>query len=87
MCVSPIWGLYNLYLLNITYAYIYQSNFEANILRVIYLKDIMGWILPFRKDVRLPQQLQRAMAAEAEAAREARAKVSCQGGQKKPVPS
>ncbi len=30
----------------------------------------------FSKDVRLPQQLQRAMAAEAEAAREARAKVS-----------
>ena len=29
----------------------------------------------YRKDVRLPQQLQRAMAAEAEAAREARAKV------------
>ena len=29
-----------------------------------------------RKDVRLPQQLQRAMAAEAEASREARAKVS-----------
>lgn len=28
-----------------------------------------------RKDVRLPQQLQRAMAAEAEASREARAKV------------
>ena len=28
-----------------------------------------------RKDVRLPQQLQRAMAAEAEAARDARAKV------------
>jgi len=27
------------------------------------------------KDVRLPQQLQRAMAAEAEAAREAKAKV------------
>ncbi len=33
-------------------------------------------ILNFSKDVRLPQQLQRAMAAEAEAAREARAKVS-----------
>ena len=32
--------------------------------------------LPYRKDVRLPVQLQRAMAAEAEAAREARAKVS-----------
>ena len=31
-----------------------------------------------RKDVRLPVQLQRAMAAEAEAAREARAKVSVQ---------
>ena len=29
------------------------------------------------KDVRLPVQLQRAMAAEAEAARDARAKVSC----------
>lgn len=29
-----------------------------------------------RKDVRLPVQLQRAMAAEAEAAREARAKVN-----------
>ena len=28
------------------------------------------------KDVRLPQQMQRAMAAEAEASREARAKVS-----------
>lgn len=31
--------------------------------------------LGFSKDVRLPVQLQRAMAAEAEAAREARAKV------------
>jgi hypothetical protein len=31
--------------------------------------------LVYRKDVRLPVQLQRAMAAEAEAAREARAKV------------
>ncbi len=30
----------------------------------------------FSKDVRLPVQLQRAMAAEAEAAREARAKVN-----------
>ena len=29
-----------------------------------------------RKDVRLPQQLQRAIAAEAEASREARAKVT-----------
>lgn len=32
---------------------------------------------PNSKDVRLPVQLQRAMAAEAEATREARAKVSC----------
>ena len=32
-----------------------------------------------RKDVRLPVQLQRAMAAEAEAAREARAKVGIWG--------
>ena len=36
----------------------------------------MESILIFRKDVRLPVQLQRAMAAEAEAAREARAKVN-----------
>lgn len=36
---------------------------------------LLSLLLPHRKDVRLPQQLQRAMAAEAEAAREARAKV------------
>lgn len=36
-----------------------------------------------RKDVRLPQQLQRAMAAEAEAAREARAKVIAAEGEHK----
>lgn len=35
------------------------------------------------KDVRLPQQLQRAMAAEAEAAREARAKVIAAEGEEK----
>ena len=33
------------------------------------------YFMVFRKDARLPEQLQRAMAAEAEAAREARAKV------------
>ena len=33
----------------------------------------------FSKDARLPVQLQRAMAAEAEAAREARAKVTREG--------
>jgi len=37
----------------------------------------------FRKDVRLPVQLQRAMAAEAEAAREARAKVIAADGEQK----
>ena len=35
------------------------------------------------KDIRLPQQLTRAMAAEAEAAREARAKVVAAEGEKK----
>ena len=35
------------------------------------------------KDVRLPHQLQRAMAAEAEAAREARAKVIAAEGEQK----
>jgi len=37
--------------------------------------------LLFRKDVRLPVQLQRAMAAEAEAARDARAKVIAAEGE------
>jgi erythrocyte band 7 integral membrane protein len=37
----------------------------------------------YRKDVRLPLQLQRAMAAEAEAAREARAKVIAAEGEMK----
>merc|ERR1719273_961497 len=37
----------------------------------------------FTKDVRLPVQLQRAMAAEAEAAREARAKVIAAEGEQK----
>ena len=37
----------------------------------------------YRKDARLPEQLQRAMAAEAEAAREARAKVIAAEGEKK----
>jgi hypothetical protein len=36
---------------------------------------ILKFVFVFSKDVRLPVQLQRAMAAEAEAAREARAKV------------
>ena len=35
----------------------------------------VNWYSNCSKDVRLPVQLQRAMAAEAEAAREARAKV------------
>ena len=38
---------------------------------------------PLSKDVRLPVQLQRAMAAEAEAAREARAKVIAAEGEQK----
>ena len=37
----------------------------------------LSFSFPCSKDVRLPVQLQRAMAAEAEAAREARAKVRC----------
>lgn len=39
--------------------------------------------LNYSKDVRLPVQLQRAMAAEAEAAREARAKVIAAEGEQK----
>ena len=45
----------------------------------------MSWqsISNYRKDARLPVQLQRAMAAEAEAAREARAKVIAAEGEQK----
>ena len=39
--------------------------------------------MSFSKDARLPEQLQRAMAAEAEASREARAKVIAADGEKR----
>ena len=52
--------------------------------QLLFLEIIQYFdILIFRKDVRLPQQLQRAMAAEAEAAREARAKVIAAEGEHK----
>ena len=41
------------------------------------------WYQLYRKDARLPEQLQRAMAAEAEASREARAKVIAADGEKR----
>lgn len=46
---------------------------------------MIDWIAAvyYSKDVRLPVQLQRAMAAEAEAAREARAKVIAAEGEQK----
>ena len=52
-----------------------------------WLNLICRWLnsdlFVYSKDVRLPQQLQRAMAAEAEAAREARAKVIAAEGEHK----
>ena len=51
---------------------------------------ICEWfIFDYSKDVRLPLQLQRAMAAEAEASREARAKVGIRQKvhSKTPIPS
>ena len=44
-------------------------------MQIKFIKLNCFFLLMFRKDVRLPVHLQRAMAAEAEAAREARAKV------------
>lgn len=44
---------------------------------------VISHIFVYSKDVRLPVQLQRAMAAEAEAAREARAKVIAAEGEQK----
>lgn len=45
--------------------------------------SISSSLVTYSKDVRLPVQLQRAMAAEAEAAREARAKVIAAEGEQK----
>lgn len=45
--------------------------------------DQNSFVSNFRKDVRLPVQMQRAMAAEAEAARDARAKVIAAEGEQK----
>ncbi|KOB57350.1 Uncharacterized protein OBRU01_25745 [Operophtera brumata] len=45
--------------------------------------DCVKLLFPRSKDVRLPVQLQRAMAAEAEAGREARAKVIAAEGEQK----
>lgn len=56
------------------------SNSSLNYL-LLLLKSYL--ISIFSKDVRLPVQLQRAMAAEAEAAREARAKVIAAEGEQK----
>ena len=52
----------------------YISFFTIRILHAFVL--IWNLLYNYSKDVRLPVQLQRAMAAEAEAAREARAKVT-----------
>ena len=43
----------------------------------------LSFTIVYSKDARLPVQLQRAMAAEAEAAREARAKVVAAEGEQK----
>lgn len=43
-----------------------------------YIRPYTFAVSDFSKDVRLPIQLQRAMAAEAEATREAKAKVTVQ---------
>ena len=56
------------------YGYIQPSNLSSAALSSA--SHIFVFLL-FSKDARLPVQLQRAMAAEAEAAREARAKVCC----------
>lgn len=43
----------------------------------------LNFLIFFRKDVRLPVQMQRAMATEAESTREARAKVIAAEGEQK----
>ena len=56
--------------------YVHVKNFDLKL-------EIKLDIPYYRKDARLPVQLQRAMAAEAEAAREARAKVIAAEGEQK----
>ena len=52
----------------------WNLNIDIYIYLLIYISK-QKTLSIYRKDARLPVQLQRAMAAEAEAAREARAKV------------
>lgn len=47
------------------------------------MHELKPGVMIYSKDARLPVQLQRAMAAEAEAAREARAKVIAAEGEQK----
>ena len=60
---------------NLLYTFIYRI--------INFLKPILNFysLINCRKDARLPEQLQRAMAAEAEASREARAKVIAADGE------
>ena len=68
--------LYLDFLLCVVQFEIVELNFSIHCLFIIFFEN-------FSKDVRLPVQLQRAMAAEAEAAREARAKVIAAEGEEK----
>ena len=58
---------------------------RRKILPKVNISDISQIVsaVSYRKDSRLPEQLQRVMAAEAEAAREARAKVIRASGEEK----
>ena len=51
------------------------DDIDINKVTILWARHLYSYIFIYSKDVRLPVQLQRAMAAEAEAAREARAKV------------
>ena len=58
-----------------------HGTINCNTLLYHYLFDFKFYLLRCSKDARLPEQLQRAMAAEAEASREARAKVIAADGE------
>lgn len=61
-------------------------NVNKNEIWFFFLFEIVNFLFilfQYSKDVRLPIQLQRAMAAEAEASREARAKVIAAEGEQK----
>ena len=64
------------FILHVPYCTVYCMILSVQCVQYLKTNNTIHGDWYFRKDARLPEQLQRAMAAEAEASREARAKVT-----------